>query len=57
LEHSAFWGIGVLATLMFIGTVVHVPEMVVGLLSAAFIVAGVTHSIILNRKETQAVVV
>jgi hypothetical protein len=37
LEHGAFWAIGALALMMFVGTVVHVPEAVTGLIGAALI--------------------
>jgi hypothetical protein len=37
LEHGAFWAIGALAGLMFVGTVVDVPEAVTGLVGAALI--------------------
>lgn len=55
LEHSAFWGIGALAVLMLVGSIAHVPEVITGLLSASFIVAGVGHSMIINRREKLAV--
>lgn len=51
LEHSAFYAIGVLATIMLISAVVHVPEAVTGLLGAVLIVAGVWHSIIANKRD------
>jgi hypothetical protein len=37
LEHGAFYAIGALALLMLIGAFVHVPEMLTGLIGAAFI--------------------
>jgi uncharacterized protein len=37
LEHGAFWAIGALSVLMLVGTVVDVPEVVTGLVGAAFI--------------------
>ena len=37
LEHGAFWAIGALATFMLVGTVVHVPEVVTGLVGAVLI--------------------
>jgi hypothetical protein len=37
LEHGAFWAIGALALMMFVGTVVHVPEAVTGLIGAVLI--------------------
>jgi hypothetical protein len=37
LEHGAFWAIGALALIMFIGTFAHVPEVVTGLVGAGLI--------------------
>ncbi len=37
LEHGAFWAIGALATFMLVGTVVHVPDAVTGLIGAVLI--------------------
>jgi hypothetical protein len=37
LEHGAFYAIGALALIMLIGTVVHVPEALTGLIGAMFI--------------------
>lgn len=37
LEHGAFWAIGALAVLMLVGTVLHVPEAVTGLVGAVLI--------------------
>lgn len=37
LEHGAFWSILVLSGVMFVQTLVHVPEVVTGLLGAGFI--------------------
>lgn len=37
LEHGAFWAVGALAAIMFIGIHVHVPEVVTGLIGVAFI--------------------
>jgi uncharacterized protein len=37
LEHGAFYAIGALALLMFVGTVLDVPDAVTGLIGAAFI--------------------
>jgi len=49
LEHGAFYAIGALATLMFIGTFVHVPEVLTGLIGAAFIGFSFLSSIRVNR--------
>ncbi len=40
LEHGAFWAIGALATIMFIGVHVHIPETVTGLIGAVLIGAA-----------------
>ena len=56
LEHGAHWAIGVLATLMFISTFHHVPEVITGLLGLGFIISALISSLIHNRKvqsETQ----
>jgi len=37
LEHGAFWAIGALAIMMFVGTVMAVPEVVTGLVGAVLI--------------------
>ena len=51
LEHGAFYAIGCLASIMFISTMIHIPEVVTGLLSVAFIVAGYYSSIKEKGKE------
>lgn len=45
LEHSAFYAIGCLATIMFASTMLHIPELITGLLSVSFIIAGYISSI------------
>lgn len=37
LEHGAFYAIGILAMLMLVGVLVHIPEWITGLLGAVFI--------------------
>jgi hypothetical protein len=37
LEHGAFYAIGALAAMMFINTFFHIPEVITGLIGAAFI--------------------
>ncbi|MGB3278185.1 MAG: DUF475 domain-containing protein, partial [Pseudorhodobacter sp.] len=37
LEHGAFWSIMILAIIMFIQTVMHIPEVITGLLGAGVI--------------------
>ncbi len=57
LEHGAFWAIGALATIMFVGVKLDVPEVVTGLIGAATIAAAVGSSIVVQRKEDRAAVV
>ncbi|TSE18832.1 integral membrane protein, YkoY family [Tepidimonas alkaliphilus] len=45
LEHGAHYAIGALAAIMLMGTVVHVPEAVTGLIGVAFIAASVLSSV------------
>lgn len=49
LEHGAFYAIGCLATIMFASTMVHIPEVVTGVLSIAFIAGGYYSSIKENK--------
>ncbi len=51
LEHGAHWAIGTLAILMFVSTMVEVPEVVTGLLGLVFILSALVSSIIHNRKN------
>ncbi|WP_201739375.1 DUF475 domain-containing protein [Tepidimonas charontis] len=44
LEHGAHYAIGALAAIMIAGTVVHVPEVVTGLIGVGFIAASVWSS-------------
>lgn len=37
LEHGAFYAVGALAVIMFMNTIVHIPEAVTGVIGAAFI--------------------
>lgn len=55
LEHGAFWAIGILAAIMFLGAVgVEVPEVVTGLLGAAVIGVALWSSIRANKAEASA---
>lgn len=45
LEHGAHYAIGVLAIIMLVGTVHHVPEVLTGLIGVAFIAASVWSSL------------
>ena len=51
LEHGAHWAIGVLAIIMFISTVVEVPEVITGLSGLAFIVASLISSVKKNKER------
>lgn len=51
LEHGAFWAIGALATLMFLGTFMHVSEVVTGLIGAGAIGLALWSSIRANKAE------
>ena len=51
LEHGAHWAIGVLAILMFVSTVIEVPEVVTGLSGLIFIVGALISSIKKNREN------
>ncbi len=54
LEHGAFYAIIALAVIMFAKTVVHVPEVVTGLIGAGFIIAALADSIRYNRAKRGA---
>ena len=51
LEHGAFYAIIALGVIMFLKTVVHIPEAVTGLVGAAFIGAAFLDSIRYNRAQ------
>lgn len=51
LEHGAFWAIGTLAAIMFIGTVTHVPEAITGFIGVTLIGLALWSSIKHNKKE------
>jgi len=53
LEHGAFWAIGALAAVMFIGVRFPVPEAVTGLVGALLIVWSLGSSIRANRKAAR----
>ncbi|HET8724173.1 MAG TPA: DUF475 domain-containing protein [Anaeromyxobacteraceae bacterium] len=54
LEHGAFWAIGALALLMLAGTVWDVPDVVTGLIGAAFIGLSMWSSIAYRRRGRPA---
>jgi hypothetical protein len=49
LEHGAFYAIGALALIMMLGTLYHIPEVVTGLIGAAFIGLSLWSSVRYNR--------
>lgn len=51
LEHGAFYAIGILALIMFTGTIRHIPEVFTGLIGAAFIGLSLWSSIRHNKKH------
>ena len=51
LEHGAFYAIAAIAALMFLGTIIHVPEVFTGLIGAGFIIAAVIASVRETREE------
>ena len=52
LEHGAFYAIACLAAIMFVSTLIHIPELVTGVLSVSFIAAAYWHSVIINKRES-----
>jgi hypothetical protein len=54
LEHGAFWAIGALAAVMFVGVHAHIPEVVTGLIGAALIGASFWSSLRHNRAASRA---
>ncbi len=52
LEHGAFYAIGVLASIMFMGTLYEISEVVTGLIGAAFIGIALVSSVLYNRTKT-----
>jgi hypothetical protein len=51
LENGAFWAIGVLAVIMYMSTLYHIPEVVTGLLGGFFILASLYASILYKRRS------
>jgi uncharacterized protein len=51
LEHGAFYAIGMLALIMFMGTIRHIPEIFTGLIGAILIGLSLWSSISYNRKN------
>jgi hypothetical protein len=50
LEHGAHYAIGILALIMIVGTVTHVPEVITGLIGVGFIAASIFSSIRYNKR-------
>lgn len=57
LEHGAFYAILVLAVIMYIQTLVHIPEVITGLLGAALILFALWSSINYNKRHPEDAVV
>lgn len=51
LEHGAFYAVAALATIMFLNTIFHIPEIATGVIGAAFIGLSIYASIRDNKKE------
>ena len=51
LEHGAFYAIGSLALIMFMGTIQHIPEVITGLIGAVLIALSLWSSVIYNKKN------
>ncbi|MDS9466162.1 DUF475 domain-containing protein [Paracoccus sp. MBLB3053] len=53
LEHGAFWSIFVLSIIMFVQTLIHIPEFVTGLLGAGFIAVAFINSLEWRRRHPE----
>jgi hypothetical protein len=51
LEPAAFWAIAILAVIMFVGTLVDIPEIITGTIGGSCIALGLWSSILHNRKS------
>lgn len=51
LEHGAFWAVGSLGTIMFVGTLVHIPEWITGLFGVVLIGASILSSFKANKNS------
>jgi hypothetical protein len=54
LEHGAFYAIVALGVIMFLKTIVHVPEVVTGLIGAGFIGVAFWDSVRHNRRARES---
>lgn len=52
LEHGAFWAVGSLGTIMFLGTLVHIPEWVTGLFGVVLIGASILSSFKVQKRPS-----
>lgn len=50
LEHGAFYAIIALATIMYLKTFIHVPEVITGLIGAGFIAVAFGHSLMVKNQ-------
>lgn len=53
LEHGAHWGIGALAVIMLVSTMVHVPEIITGLVGAGLVGLSLISSIRYKRLNSK----
>lgn len=53
LEHGAFWAIGALAAIMFVGVSVHIPEVLTGGVGLALIALSFWSSVRFNRAKPE----
>lgn len=51
LEHGAFWAIGAMATILFLGVVTEVPDIITGFIGAAAIASALVSSVIAKKRE------
>ena len=54
LEHGAFYSILILSAIMFTQSLIHVPEVITGLMSAGFIGMALWSSVLYNRKHVES---
>ena len=53
LEHGAFWAILILSVIMYVQTIVHIPEVVTGLFGAGLIGIALWSSVLWNRANPE----
>lgn len=54
LEHGAFWSIGSLAALMFLGTKFEIHEVLTGGIAAGILALAIVHSLLVKKNEGTA---